>query len=82
MTAVTHPIASTHHVVGVVVTAALAVGLSVSLTLAFVTTKSAAPDGYVGKTDTALCNSLAHATPNSPAAFRLADQISIRGSCP
>jgi hypothetical protein len=42
MTAITHPIVSTHHMVGVLVTAALAVGLSVTLTLALVSTKSPA----------------------------------------
>jgi hypothetical protein len=82
MTAVTHPIVSTHHVIGVLVTAALAVGLSVVLTLAFVTTNRFAPNAYLGRADTALCNSFANATPSSPAAFRLADQLSTQGSCP
>jgi hypothetical protein len=140
MTALTHPILSIHHVAGVLVTAALAVGLSVAATLAVVSTQSAATDGmsqlmaqfpgayaYGGKTglmaqqldpgafltpaqehavitgsgggatdpsktptspvdhaltDTALCNSFANATPSSPAGFRLADQISTRGTCP
>jgi hypothetical protein len=82
MTAVTHPTFSTHHVIGVLITAAIAVGLSVALTLAFVTTSRFAPNGYPGRADTALCNSFANATPGSPAAFRLADQISILGSCP
>jgi hypothetical protein len=81
MTAVTHPIVSTHHVIGVLVTATLAIGLSVTLTLAFVTTKPSGPNGFLGRADTKLCNSFANATPNSPAAFRLADQISTRASC-
>jgi hypothetical protein len=44
MTAITHAIVSTHHVVGVLVTAALAVGLSVAVTLALVSTQSPASD--------------------------------------
>jgi hypothetical protein len=140
MTAITHPIVSTHHVVGVLVTAVFAVGLSVAPTLPSVSTQSPATDGisqlmaqfpgayaYGGKTgltaqqldpgafltpaqehavitgsgsgatdpsktptspvdqaltDTALRNSFANATPSSPTAFRLADQISTRGTCP
>jgi hypothetical protein len=81
MTAVTHPIISAHHVVGVLVTAAVAVGLSVALTLAFVTTKNSVHLGHLGQADTALCNRFANAASNSPAAFRLADQISAQGSC-
>jgi hypothetical protein len=81
MTAVAHPIVSTHHVIGVLVTTAIAVGLSVALTLAFATTTSSARNSQLGRSDTALCASFANATANSPAAFRLADQISARGSC-
>jgi hypothetical protein len=81
MTAVTHPVVSTHHVIAVLVTAAVAVGLSVALTLAFVTTKNSAHIGQLGQADKALCNSFASATPNSPAAFRVAEQISAQGSC-
>jgi hypothetical protein len=81
MTAVTHPIVSTHHVIGVLITAAITVGLSVALTLAFMTTNSSAHSGQLGQSDTALCARLANATPNSPAAFRLAEQISTQGSC-
>jgi hypothetical protein len=82
MTAVTHPIVSAHHVIGVLVTAAVAVGVSVALTLAFVTTNGSAPIGHLARANTALCASYASATPNSPAAFRLADQMSTQGSCP
>jgi hypothetical protein len=45
MTAITHPIVSIHHVVGVLVTAALAVGLSVAPTLPLVSTQRPATDG-------------------------------------
>jgi hypothetical protein len=82
MTAVAHPIVSAHHVIGVLVTAAVAVGLSVALMLAFVTTNNSAHIGHLGQADTTLCSSFTSATPNSPAAFRLADQISTQGSCP
>jgi hypothetical protein len=81
MTAVTHPIVSTHHVIGVLISTAIAVGLSVALTLAFTTTNSSARHGQLSRSDTALCASFANATPTSPAAFRLAEQISTQGSC-
>jgi hypothetical protein len=122
---------SSHKVVGVLVAAALAVGLSVALTFALVSTKNPPTNGMSqlmagrtsqtaqqldpgafltpaqekavttgggggasdpsktrtspvddARTDTALCNSFANATPSSPAAFRLADQISTQGTCP
>ena len=81
MTAITHPIVTTHHVVGVVVTAAISVAVAVSLTLALVTTKNPVSARDLGRTDAALCNDVTNATPGSPAMFRLADEISTQGSC-
>jgi hypothetical protein len=81
MTAITHPVVTTHHVVGVLLTAAISAGLAIVLTLLLVTTKSPAPTGHFGRTDAALCNEFANATPGSSAMFRLADEISSQGSC-
>ena len=81
MTAITHPLVSTHHVITVLLTAAVSVGLTVALMLAF-TTKSGTPVGHLTHADPVLCDQLANATPGSPAAFRLADTIASSGqSC-
>jgi hypothetical protein len=80
MTAITHPLVSTHHVITVLLTAAVSVGVTVALMLAFTTTKSAV--GHLTQADPVLCDRLANATPGSPAAFRLADTIASSGqSC-
>jgi hypothetical protein len=81
MTAVTHPVVSARHVIGVLIITAIAVGVSVALTLAVTTTHGSARNGQVDRSDAALCASLANATPNSPAAFRLAEQTSAQESC-
>jgi hypothetical protein len=81
MTAITHPLVSTHHVITVLLTAAVSVGLTVALMLAF-TTQSATPVGHLTQADPVRCDQLANATPGSPAAFRLADTITSSGqSC-
>jgi hypothetical protein len=81
MTAITHPLVSTHHVITVLLTAAVSVGLTVALMLAFTTTTSGTPAGRLTHADPVLCDQLANAT-GSPAAFRLADAIASSGhSC-
>jgi hypothetical protein len=82
MTAITHPIVTTHHVVGVVITAAISVAVAISLTLALATTKNPVSIRNLGRADAALCNDFTNATAGSPAIFRLADEISTQGSCP
>jgi hypothetical protein len=81
MTSITHPIVTTHHVVGVLATVAVSVAVAVTLTLALVTTNSPAAGGRLRGTDRALCSSFSKATPGSAAMFRLADQINTQGSC-
>ena len=81
MTAITHPIVTTQHVVGVLVTAAISVAVAVSLTLALATTQNPVSTRNLGRADAALCTDITNATPGSPAMFRLADEISIEGSC-
>jgi hypothetical protein len=81
MTAITHPVAATHHVVGVLATAGISAGLAVGLTLAASTTNSAAPTTHLGRADATLCSRIAKATPGSAAMFRLADQLDSRGLC-
>jgi hypothetical protein len=82
MTAITHPLVSTHHLLTVLATAAVSVGLTVALMLAFTTTKSGTPISQVTRADPILCHQLANATPGSPAAFRLAETITGSGqSC-
>jgi hypothetical protein len=81
MTAITHPVVTTHHVVGVLVTAAVSVALAVTLTLALVTTNNPGSGGRPGRADAALCSEFANATSVSAAMVRLADQISTHGSC-
>jgi hypothetical protein len=81
MTSITHPVVTTHHVVGVLVTVAVSVAVAVTLTLALVTTNTPASGGRLGRADTALCSEFANATPGSAAMFRLADQINTQGSC-
>ena len=78
MTAITHPLVRTHHVITVLVTAAISVGLTVALMLAFTTTTSGTPVGHLSQADPQLCDELAQAT-GSPAAFRLADAIASSG---
>ena len=81
MTAITHPLVSTQHVITVLLTAAVSVGLTVALMLAFTATTSSTPVGRLTHADPLLCDQLAHAT-GSPAAFRLADTIaSSNQSC-
>jgi hypothetical protein len=81
MTAITHPLVSTHHVITVLLTAAVSVGLTVALMLAFTTTKSGTPVAHLTHADPVLCDQLANAT-GSPAAFRLADTLASSGqSC-
>jgi hypothetical protein len=65
----------------VLVTAAVAVGVMVALTLVFGTTNGSPHHRHLARADTALCHSVANATPSSPAAFRLAEEISAQGSC-
>jgi hypothetical protein len=81
MTAITHPMVSTHHIITVLVTAAVSVGLTVALMFTFATTKASTPVSHLTRADSTLCQDLANATPGSPAAFRLADTISAQGSC-
>jgi hypothetical protein len=81
MTAITHPLVTTQHVITVLLTAAVSMGLTVALMLAFTTTNSGAPVGHLTHADPVLCDQLADAT-GSPAAFRLADTIASSGqSC-
>jgi len=81
MTAITHPLVSTYHVITVLLTAAVSVGLTVALMLAFTTTNSGTRVGHFTHSDPVLCDQLANAT-GSPAAFRLADTIASSGqSC-
>jgi hypothetical protein len=79
MTAITHPLVSTHHVITVLLTAAVSVGLTVALMLAFTTTTTATAVGHLTHADPVLCDQLANATPGSPPAFRLADTIASSG---
>jgi hypothetical protein len=81
-------VVSTHHVITVVVTAAVTVGLTVALMLAFVTTntstattKASAPVSHIARADSTLCKDLVTATPGSPAAFRIVEEIQAQGSC-
>jgi hypothetical protein len=81
MTAITHPLVSTYHVITVLLTAAVSVGLTVALMLVFTTTTSSTPVRHLTHADPVLCEELANAT-GSPAAFRLADTIASSGqSC-
>jgi hypothetical protein len=79
MTTIAHPIASAHHVITVLVTAAISVGVTVALMLALTTTTSAVPVSDLSHADPVLCRQLAGATPGSAAAFRLADEILSSG---
>jgi len=79
MTAITHPLVSTHHVITVLLTAAVSVGLTVALMLAFTTTTTATAVGHLTHADPVLCDHLANASPGSPPAFRLADTIASSG---
>jgi hypothetical protein len=80
--AITHPLVSTHHLITVLVTAAVSAGLTVGLMLAFSTTTSSGPTAaHLSRADSTLCHNFANATPGSPAAFRLADEIAHEGSC-
>lgn len=81
MTAITHPLTAKHHVVGVVVTAVVTAGLSIGLTLGLSTSGTSQPSVQFSSAGQTLCQQLARTTPGSPAAFRLADAISTRGSC-
>ena len=82
MTAITHPLVTTHHLIAVLLTAAASVGLTVGLMLAFTTTTSGTAVRYLSHADPVLCHDLANATPGSPASFRLAETISdSRQSC-
>ena len=82
MSAITHPLVSTHHLITVLLTAVVSVGLTVALMFAFTTTSSGTPVGAVTQADPVLCALFANATPGSPAAFRLGDTIASSGhSC-
>jgi len=81
MTAITHPVISTHHILTIVVTAVVSVALTVVLMLVFRTTNSPVPTSHLTRADTTLCQEFANATPGSPAAFRLAEAIAAQGSC-
>lgn len=81
MAAITHPIVSTHHVLTVVVTAVVAIALTVVLMLAFKATNRAAHVSHLTRADSTLCRDFTNATPGSPAAFRLAEAITAQGSC-
>jgi hypothetical protein len=80
--AITHPLVSTHHLITVLITAAVSVGLTVGFMLAFSTATSIRPPAApLSRADSTLCHDFANATPGSPGAFRLADEIANEGSC-
>jgi hypothetical protein len=82
MTAITHPIVSTHHILTVMVTAVVTAGLTVTLMLALGTTTTAAPVTHLTRAaDPTLCSAFANATPGSPAQFKLAEAVTAQGSC-
>ncbi len=64
------------HTAAAVLSAALAVALTLQISGA-----SRGSSDSTAQENTALCVALANATPTSPAAFRLADQLSSRHGC-
>ncbi len=85
MTATTHPMTSPHHFVLTLVSAAVAVGLTIALMLAFTAREGGNarhPGVEASRTASAtLCMEFANASPGSPAALRLADAITAQGGC-
>jgi hypothetical protein len=81
MTAITHPITSTHHVVTAVVAATVSVGLTVALMLTFATAKASTTTSRATHADPILCQHFYNATPGSPAQFRLGESIAAQGVC-
>ena len=82
MIATTRPPVATHHLIVVLVTAAVSVGLTIGLMLAFSSaTSSRPPAAHLSRADSTLCRNFTNATPGSPAAFRLANEIANEGSC-
>jgi hypothetical protein len=79
MTAATYP--TVHRTATLLMMAVISTGVTVASMLGASTANASTVAHHHSRTDLALCLELAHATPGSPAAFRLAEEAATQGGC-